>query len=55
MTESQPAAGSNVWMEARTVFASLPDLPPPVLAVMYESVGFQYDCNGRGGQMRPVV
>jgi hypothetical protein len=31
---SQPAAGSKVWIEARTVFESLPDRPPPVFAVM---------------------
>ena len=40
---SHPAAGSKVWMDARTVLASLPDLPPPVLAVTYEPLGFQYD------------
>lgn len=32
---SQPASGSNVWIEARRVLESLPERPPPVLAMMY--------------------
>ena len=46
VVESQPAVGSNVWMDASTVLASIPDRPPPVFAVIYgpDPAGFQYDC-----------
>ena len=40
---SHPAAGSNVWIDAKALFASLPDRPPPVFEVMNPSDGFQYD------------
>ena len=44
MVASQPAAGSKVWMDVRTVLASLPERPPPVLAVMKLPEELQYDC-----------
>ena len=34
---------SKVWIEVRTVFASLPERPPPVFAVTKPEPEFQYD------------
>ena len=34
VTESQPAVGLEVWIEAGTVFESKPDRPPPMLAII---------------------
>ena len=51
VVESQPACGSKVWIDASTVFASMPERPPPVFAVMkgvelndVEPEGCQNDC-----------
>jgi hypothetical protein len=43
---SQPAAGSEVWIKASSLFKSKLDRPPPVFAPMYAPSGFQNDCVG---------
>jgi hypothetical protein len=40
---SHPASGSYEWIEARMVLTSMPDLPPPVLAVMKASSSVRND------------
>lgn len=43
---SQPAEESKVWMLVKIVFASFPERPLFVLAVIELDDGFQYDCKG---------